>query len=318
MDVNSIEYLAESPYPPTALGRYARWHQKESWRSPGEPIDRIGCVWTVESRLPERKADLDYCACIECGPEGGRVLIGWGHPRDEERPWLPARWPAGLFPLGVSRAHLLGWRGLVLAAVSYNPEPPYNYVPKVRWGYPRGDASQDDWECGWLPLVRATRLLAHHLHLIASDRLLAPYPATRNHARPDVEPILDELVRFASVRATIEPSPASRPEKAVLLPAHGHAQPDCPRWDAESRTLYFGDRLVKRYDRHPANAQTPVLQAFESAGWPDSITFVFEEGQRGNTIRGLNKSLGKRTPITFHGTGTGDGVRWQRKQRRSR
>lgn len=309
MDENSIKYLVDPPYPPTTLGRYARWLQKASWRDPGEPADRIGCVWKVAPCPPGKKADIDYCACIECG----RVLIGWGHPMDEKRPWLPA-WPAGLFPLGVSREHLIGWRGLVLAAVSYDPEPAYAYVPKVGWGYPRGDAARDDWECGWLPLVRATRQLGRHYDLITNDRLLAPYPGTRYDARPDVEPILDELVRFASAReATTGPSPASRPEEAVLLPAHGHAQPDRPRWDAGGRTLYFGDRPVKRYEHHPADAQVDVLDAFEKVGWPDAIASGLEDDKKRNTIRDLNKSLGVESPITFHGNGTKTGISWKRK-----
>ena len=43
-----------------------------------------------------------------------------------------------------------------------------------------------------------------------------------------------------------------------------------PRWIAEARELWLGDRLVKRF-RRSATAQEIVLAAFEEEGWPRHI-----------------------------------------------
>jgi hypothetical protein len=43
-----------------------------------------------------------------------------------------------------------------------------------------------------------------------------------------------------------------------------------PRWDAQSRQLWVGPRLVKSF-RQPAPAQETILAAFQEEGWPFSI-----------------------------------------------
>jgi hypothetical protein len=50
-----------------------------------------------------------------------------------------------------------------------------------------------------------------------------------------------------------------------------NADNDRPRWDADSRTLWFGNTLVKKFIKHAYN-QFILLEAFEAAQWPRTIT----------------------------------------------
>src|SRR5207253_348158 len=43
-----------------------------------------------------------------------------------------------------------------------------------------------------------------------------------------------------------------------------------PRWDRNSRTLYVGDDVVKRF-HVPAGNQDVILTAFQEEGWPSCI-----------------------------------------------
>jgi hypothetical protein len=90
-----------------------------------------------------------------------------------------------------------------------------------------------------------------------------------------------------------------------------------PHWDPRMRTLYLGDRIVKRY-RVPAANQEVVLSAFEEAGWtqviddplPDDPDQV-PKNRLHFTIHRLNQC--QETPlIRFCGDGTGQGICWER------
>jgi hypothetical protein len=250
---------------------------------------------------------FDYCEGIECGPDAARVLIGCGMTPDE-CDWLPQEWRAGLFPLGPSREHFVGWRGLVLAAVSREPDPDYDYARKVRWAYDPEDAAAADWECGWQALVRVTRLLAHFYGLISSDRLLSPYPASRDQARLDVEPLLDGLVRSRRESGTPgESSPASGREGPTGLVRPAIADPERPVWDETARVLWFRGLECKRFKR-PAPHQETILAAFQEDGWPDAIDDPLAPGKLVATVESLNDRL---QHIKFGLNGVGTGVCWQ-------
>lgn len=103
--------------------------------------------------------------------------------------------------------------------------------------------------------------------------------------------------------------------KADLAP-DGDSSPKTPRWAAEDRTLYVGDRIVKEY-RVPSPNQEAVLSAFEEEGWPhyvdDPLPPVGDQNPKQrlrDTIKWLNTN--QRNPlIRFHGDGTGERVGWK-------
>ncbi len=108
-------------------------------------------------------------------------------------------------------------------------------------------------------------------------------------------------------------------EEASILtfPTPTAATAPGPRWDRQSRTLYFGDQIVKRF-REPAANQEAVLLAFEQEAWvqviddplPPVAVESSPEMRLRNTIRRLN--LNQTTPlIHFHGDGSGFRVIWE-------
>jgi hypothetical protein len=104
------------------------------------------------------------------------------------------------------------------------------------------------------------------------------------------------------------------------VPVPTAALPVLPRWDPDSRQLWFGKRLLKSY-RQPALSQVAVLVAFEETGWGAHIDDPLPPGpgdrpedrslRLHDTIHNLNRGLPAGT-IEFHGDGTGRGVRWAR------
>jgi hypothetical protein len=56
------------------------------------------------------------------------------------------------------------------------------------------------------------------------------------------------------------PSPKSPPVARLV-----------PFWDAETRELWLGEHLVKRF-RQPAENQVRILAAFEEENWPKSLS----------------------------------------------
>jgi hypothetical protein len=91
---------------------------------------------------------------------------------------------------------------------------------------------------------------------------------------------------------------------------------DRPHWDRRTRTLFFGDRVVKRLRRTAPIAEL-ILQAFEDQGWPFRIDDPLPAWRGHNakqrlhdSIQNLNRRLGSRLLI-FRGDGFGKGVCWE-------
>jgi hypothetical protein len=90
-----------------------------------------------------------------------------------------------------------------------------------------------------------------------------------------------------------------------------------PRWDHESRVLYLGGQVVKRFKR-PSPNQDRVLSAFEEEGWPNRIydplppkDEVVTKNRLHATIKWLNLNQETRL-LRFRGDGTGECVCWER------
>ena len=91
---------------------------------------------------------------------------------------------------------------------------------------------------------------------------------------------------------------------------------DLPRWDGESRVLYLGRQIVKRF-RRPSPNQAVVLLAFEEEGWPCRIDDplpptreIAPKHRLHDTIKWLNRRQENRL-LRFSGDGSGEGVRWE-------
>ncbi|MEI8375811.1 MAG: hypothetical protein WCJ35_23560 [Planctomycetota bacterium] len=90
-----------------------------------------------------------------------------------------------------------------------------------------------------------------------------------------------------------------------------------PQWDAESRVLFLGEQIVKRYKR-PSPNQDRVLSAFEEEGWPSHVYDPLppKEKVAGKqclhaTIDWLNRNQENKL-LRFRGDGTGEGICWER------
>ncbi|WP_068420373.1 hypothetical protein [Planctomyces sp. SH-PL62] len=72
-----------------------------------------------------------------------------------------------------------------------------------------------------------------------------------------------------------------------------------PRWDQESRRLYLGTAICLEYARRADN-QFILLEAFESARWPESIPSPFRSVfQLNQTIKDIGRKLPKPAPLRF-------------------
>ena len=89
-----------------------------------------------------------------------------------------------------------------------------------------------------------------------------------------------------------------------------------PRWERESRALYWDRQIVKRL-KQPSRNQMIVLMAFEEEDWPCRIADALPP-TRGidpkrrlhDTIKCLNRHQEQRL-LHFSGDGSGEGVRWE-------
>jgi hypothetical protein len=89
-----------------------------------------------------------------------------------------------------------------------------------------------------------------------------------------------------------------------------------PHWNSQTRELWVGKRLVKRF-RVPSRAQEAILEAFHEEGWPVRIddplpplTDGLPKDRLRSTIRHLNSN--QHAPLVrFRGDGTGQGVLWE-------
>ncbi|MCH8047158.1 MAG: hypothetical protein IID44_25940 [Planctomycetes bacterium] len=89
-----------------------------------------------------------------------------------------------------------------------------------------------------------------------------------------------------------------------------------PHWDAETRELRIGGRLVKRF-KWPATNQETLLAAFEEEGWRlriddplPPVPGLLSTTRLSDAIKRLNGHQ-KNALIRFCGDGTGEGVTWE-------
>jgi hypothetical protein len=101
---------------------------------------------------------------------------------------------------------------------------------------------------------------------------------------------------------------------------HGREPLPLPSWDAQTRRLWLGNRLLKEF-RQPAPHQTRLLDVFEKQGWlhghiADPLFAREHESEQDakrrlhETLKNLNRALPART-IRFRGDGTGQGIFWE-------
>src|SRR5207248_402860 len=70
-----------------------------------------------------------------------------------------------------------------------------------------------------------------------------------------------------------------------------------PRWDSEGRSFWYGETLVRRYEREAGN-QFLLLQAFEDANWSQDVESPLELDVLRQTIKDLNRII-RESPIRF-------------------
>lgn len=103
---------------------------------------------------------------------------------------------------------------------------------------------------------------------------------------------------------------------SVSEPAGPPAPTQSPRWDADDRTLYVGNLVVKEYRVRSPN-QEAVLAAFQEEDWPhyidDPLSPVPDQSPKQrlrDTVKRLNENQRSRL-VRFRGDGTGERVRWE-------
>jgi hypothetical protein len=88
---------------------------------------------------------------------------------------------------------------------------------------------------------------------------------------------------------------------------------DRPVWQAETGQLRAGDGVIRRVRvmREPSNIQQ-ILDAFQSAGWPNRIDNPLPLGQQQlhQTLRSLNRGLAK---VRFRAQEGGKAITWERR-----
>lgn len=105
-------------------------------------------------------------------------------------------------------------------------------------------------------------------------------------------------------------------DRGLQLARELASSPLRPRWDATRRELWLGERLVKRL-RGVADNQALVLAAFAEEDWPSHVDDPIpplrghdSHKRLRNVVQRLNNAQ-VYALLRFHGSGTGDGVRWQ-------
>jgi hypothetical protein len=82
-----------------------------------------------------------------------------------------------------------------------------------------------------------------------------------------------------------------------------------PRWDENSRSLWLGQVLIKKFTK-PAPNQVIVLQAFEEERWPNRIFDPLKPGHIADVVKSLNRKHVTPNIIRFGRDGSGEGIRW--------
>ena len=151
--------------------------------------------------------------------------------------------------------------------------------------------------------------------------LCAKLLAADKRARQAGTPFLtrDELRYLKGVLAAAKGGGAATAGRAPAGNARSNRRRR-PRWDAPSRQLWLGRRLLKEF-RQPAQNQTALLDAFQATGWatrhlsnplPPTAGETEDEAQERlhETIKSVNRAMPPGT-IHFRGDGTGHGVWWE-------
>jgi hypothetical protein len=122
--------------------------------------------------------------------------------------------------------------------------------------------------------------------------------------------LLTELgLHFAEAFVTPQPSAARTrqcdPPPSVAVPV----------WDSDRQELRVGSELVKQF-KVPARNQETILATFQEESWPvrvddplPPLDGVDPKRRLHETITSLNRNQ-KAPLLTFHGDGSGQGVRW--------
>lgn len=90
---------------------------------------------------------------------------------------------------------------------------------------------------------------------------------------------------------------------------------DVPRYDVETRELWYRGRFLKRYLRSAPN-QIAILRAFEEEGWPFAIYDPIPQGS-GDSVERLHDAVKNLNwnfagqGLRFHTSHDGQGVRWE-------
>jgi hypothetical protein len=163
-------------------------------------------VWHVGWSYPDGKGRWAYTTTTD-------GLVACCYDRAAPADWLPRPYPADVFPLGYTRAHLAAWRWYVLGRMPRDD----NHHPD--------DPGPFDTAVGPEVLLLATRCLAHRFDVIGPDRLAAPIPDTPGGIRREAAPLLDAMVAVASKPGgpphgtTDDPGPHNRDRVALKAKA---------------------------------------------------------------------------------------------------
>jgi hypothetical protein len=115
-------------------------------------------------------------------------------------------------------------------------------------------------------------------------------------------------------RGTTIPSAAGEEHQAAPAAAPPDTARPLPRWDSAKRELRYGEILCWGYTRAAGN-QMCVLDAFEKAGWPESIPNPLRRGSLRQTVCDMRKDKGKDSPIVFQFDGDRNRVSWRERPR---
>jgi hypothetical protein len=109
----------------------------------------------------------------------------------------------------------------------------------------------------------------------------------------------------------------SHPPHALRPGPKKRDEPSTPFWDADDRTLWWGNEILHQFHRRHAPNLELLLAAFQRQNWKPWIAdpLAREKECKFNprlhdAIKYLNKLL-RGKPIRFHGSGDGRGVRWE-------
>ncbi len=160
------------------------------------------------------------------------------------------------------------------------------------------------------------------------DPTAAPEPmgsASRESAADRThDQTLSDLAAYPSRLASVNPQAAADLHKPLidfldnrLPPAGGsprvHAAPERPRWDPDRRELWFGEQLVKSFNRNQSPHAVKLLNAFDESGWPAAIDDPLDPGKLAEVLPRFKDWL-LNSPLVFERNGTGEQVCWRRRE----